>query len=61
MEKLKSFFDAESCRVYFAGATGTAAGLSVHQAISIAVGAVTFLYIMVKLIKQLRDWRRPDE
>lgn len=58
---MKDLFDGECCRVVGVGlAGGTFAGMSTHELVGVAVGIVTFLYVLVKLCKQLRDWSRPD-
>ena len=61
---LKPHFDAESCKVYFASATGIAATVATANwsaIISSAVGVATFIYICIKIFKQIRDWKQPDK
>lgn len=57
---LRPHFDSDSVKVYLAMAAGIGTSLSANQIVSIAVGCVTFLYILTKWIKQLRDWKKPD-
>lgn len=62
MNFMRGFFDVECNRVLSAGFIGgTLSGLSPDKLMGLAVGVVTFLYITVKLIKQLRDWRKSDK
>ena len=53
-------FDAEGIRVYVAAALGITLP-QINLAIGSAVGVVSFFYISCKLIKQLRDWKKPDK
>lgn len=55
---LQSFFDRETQSVIGMGTIGTIVGSITLSGI---VAVLTGLYVLVKLIKQLRDWKRPDK
>jgi hypothetical protein len=62
ISRVKEFFDGECCRVLGVGGIGgTWSGLSADKQMGIAVGLVTVIYIVIKIVKQLRDWKRPDK
>lgn len=61
MQRLKEFFDAECCKVLAAGGIGTFSSLPFDKQLAIISFSITSLYMLVKLVKQLRDFNKPDK
>lgn len=57
---MREHFDAEGCRVYLAAFAGITLP-QLNLMIGTMVGIVSFFYIGAKLIKQIRDWNKPDK
>lgn len=62
MSKLKEFFDGDTCKVLGAGLTGgTFTNMSPDKQAAFFVGVMTCVYIGIKIVKQIRDWNKPDK
>lgn len=61
MHKLKEFFDVDFWKITGFGAVGTAAGWPVEKMLGVTVSALTIICLLVKLAKQIRDWKKPEK
>ena len=58
---MNTLLDTESVKVYTVGIVGVVSAATFNQMVAAMVGIVTIFYILIKIVKQLRDWNRPDK